>query len=166
MKAKYQGDGTEDSAAATFDEWFTLGLSSGNNTGEKEFTTAALPAGAYTVLASITEKKTDGTYNTLAGTADVVRILENKQSVGKIPLTIGLVTNEYTLALKDMTMRPIEGEIVVSGSSAAWYPDEDSFDALVSAGLLACVFAIGNQQKYQKNSALFPKPQFTFFSTI
>ena len=29
-----------------------------------------------------------------------------------------------------------------------------------------CVFAIGNQQKYQKNSALFPKPQFIFFSTI
>lgn len=31
---------------------------------------------------------------------------------------------------------------------------------------LLCVFAIGNQQKYQKNSALFPKPQFIFFSTI
>lgn len=136
VKAKYQGDGTEDSAAATFDEWFTLGLSSGNNTGEKEFTTAALPAGAYTVLASITEKKTDGTYNTLAGTADVVRILENRQSAGTIPLTIGLVTNEYKLAIQDMTMRPIEGEIVVSGSRAVWYPDEDSFDALVSAGLL------------------------------
>lgn len=137
VKAKYQGDGTEDSAAATFDEWFTLGLSSGNNTGKSEFTTKALPAGAYTVLASITEKKADGTYNTLAGTADVVRILENRQSAGTIPLTIGLVTNEYTMALKDMTMRPIEGEIVVSGSSAAWYPDEGSFDALVSAGLLA-----------------------------
>ena len=136
VKAKYQGDGTEDSAAATFDEWFSVGLSSGNNTGEKEFTTAALPAGAYTVLASITEKKTDGTYDTLAGTADVVRILENKQSVGKIPLTIGLVTNEYTMALKDMTMRPIEGEIIVSGSSAVWYPDEDSFNALASTGLI------------------------------
>ena len=136
VKAKYQGDGTEDSAAATFDEWFTLGLSSGNNTGEKEFTTAALPAGAYTVLASITEKKPDGTYDTLAGTADVVRILENRQSAGTIPLTIGLVTNEYTLALKDMTMRPIEGEIIVSGSSAVWYPDEDSFNALASTGLI------------------------------
>ena len=136
VKAKYQGDGTEDSAAATFGEWFSLGLSSGNNTGEKEFTTAALPAGAYTVLASITEKKPDGTYNTLAGTADVVRILENRQSAGTIPLTIGLVTNEYTLALKDMTMRPIEGEIIVSGSSAVWYPDEDSFNALASTGLI------------------------------
>ena len=31
---------------------------------------------------------------------------------------------------------------------------------------VVCVFAIGNQQKYQKNSALFPKSQFTFFSTI
>ena len=136
VKAKYQGDGTKDSAAATFAEWFSLGLSSGNNTGEKEFTTKALPAGAYTVLASITEKKTDGTYDTLAGTADVVRILENRQSAGTIPLTIGLVTNEYTLALKDMTMRPIEGEIIVSGSSAVWYPDEDSFNALASTGLI------------------------------
>lgn len=36
---------------------------------------------------------------------------------------------------------------------------------LLQHGLL-CVFAIGNQQKYQKNSALFPKPQFIFFSTI
>lgn len=35
-----------------------------------------------------------------------------------------------------------------------------------NAGFPVCVFAIGNQQKYQKNSALFPKPQFTFFSTI
>ena len=136
VKAKYQGDGTKDSAAATFAEWFSLGLSSGNNTGEKEFTTKALPAGAYTVLASITEKKADGTYDTLAGTADVVRILENRQSAGTIPLTIGLVTNEYTLALKDMTMRPIEGEIIVSGSSAVWYPDEDSFNALASTGLI------------------------------
>ena len=136
VKAKYQGDGTEDSAAATFDGWFTLGLSSGNNTGKSEFTTKALPAGAYTVLASITEKKPDGTYDTLAGTADVVRILENRQSAGTIPLTIGLVTNEYTLALKDMTMRPIEGEIIVSGSSAVWYPDEDSFNALASTGLI------------------------------
>ena len=35
-----------------------------------------------------------------------------------------------------------------------------------AAKWVQCVFAIGNQQKYQKNSALFPKPQFTFFSTI
>lgn len=38
---------------------------------------------------------------------------------------------------------------------------EDAYPAMEM-----CVFAIGNQQKYQKNSALFPKPQFTFFSTI
>ena len=37
VKAKYQGDGTEDSAATEFDAWFSLGLSSGNNTGKSEF---------------------------------------------------------------------------------------------------------------------------------
>ena len=41
--------------------------------------------------------------------------------------------------------------------------DSDRSEPYVLRG---CVFAIGNQQKYQKNSALFPKPQFIFFSTI
>ena len=131
IKAKYQGDGTADSVAAGFTTWKEEALTAATNIGSYAYTSDPLPAGSYTVLASLTEGG-----KTIAGTADVVRILENRQSIGDIPLTIGLVTNEYKLAIQDMTMRPIEGEIVVSGSSAVWYPDEGSFDALASAGLI------------------------------
>jgi len=53
-----------------------------------------------------------------------------------------------------------------SGSADHWPAQAFGFLLQSTRWVQTCVFAIGNQQKYQKNSALFPKPQFTFFSTI
>jgi hypothetical protein len=59
----------------------------------------------------------------------------------------------------------VEAELQVAGDEME-REDGGQVSLRGDDGVHLCVFAIGNQQKYQKNSALFPKPQFTFFSTI
>ena len=144
VKARYLGDGTSGSAATEFSSWLDMTIDDEQNTGSYEFTTSPLPAGSYTVIASVQEQQEDESWKTVAGTADILRVVETKPTSGVIPLTIGYVSPEYSKAvsftLTDNTMAPIEGTIEISrdGTSGKgiWYPTEDSFNTLVERGIV------------------------------
>ena len=144
VKARYLGDGTSGSAATEFSSWLDMTIDDKQNTGSYEFTTSPLPAGSYTVIASVQEQQEDESWKTVAGTADILRVVETKPTSGVIPLTIGYVSPEYSKAgsftLTDNTMAPIEGTIEISRSwnlgKGIWYPTEDSFNMLVERGIV------------------------------
>ena len=144
VKARYLGDGTSGSAATEFSSWLDMTIDDEQNTGSYEFTTSPLPAGSYTVIASVQEQQEDESWKTVAGTADILRVVETKPTSGVIPLTIGYVSPEYSKAvsftLTDNTMAPIEGTIEISRNGTSgkgiWYPTEDSFNTLVERGIV------------------------------
>lgn len=144
VKARYLGDGTSGSAATEFSSWLDMTIDDEQNTGSYEFTTSPLPAGSYTVIASVQEQQEDESWKTVAGTADILRVVETKPTSGVIPLTIGYVSPEYSKAgsftLTDNTMAPIEGTIEISSDGTSgkgiWYPTEDSFNTLVERGIV------------------------------
>ena len=144
VKARYLGDGTSGSAATEFSSWLDMTIDDKQNTGSYEFTTSPLPAGSYTVIASVQEQQEDESWKTVAGTADILRVVETKPTSGVIPLTIGYVSPEYSKAgsftLTDNTMAPIEGTIEISSDGTSgkgiWYPTEDSFNTLVERGIV------------------------------
>lgn len=142
VKARYLGDGTSGSAATEFSSWLDMTIDDKQNTGSYEFTTSPLPAGSYTVIASVQEPQEDESWKTVAGTADILRVVETKPTSGVIPITIGYVSPEYSKAftLTDNTMAPIEGTIEISRSwnlgKGIWYPTEDSFNMLVERGIV------------------------------
>lgn len=79
-----------------------------------------LPAGSYVVNALLYE---DNTKNRLiAGTADAMRIVDNKITNGTLSLTIGNISTDYNLNIDDQTMAPIEGTLSVQTRE----PDIDS----------------------------------------
>ncbi len=144
VKARYLGDGTSGSAATEFSSWLDMTIDDKQNTGSYEFTTSPLPAGSYTVIASVQEQQEDESWKTVAGTADILRVVETKPTSGVIPITIGYVSPEYSKAgsftLTDNTMAPIEGTIEISSDGTSgkgiWYPTEDSFNTLVERGIV------------------------------
>ena len=144
VKTRYLGDGTSGSAATEFSSWLDMTIDDEQNTGSYEFTTSPLPAGSYTVIASVQEQQEDESWKTVAGTADILRVVETKPTSGVIPLTIGYVSPEYSKAvsftLTDNTMAPIEGTIEISRNGTSgkgiWYPTEDSFNTLVERGIV------------------------------
>ena len=81
-----------------------------------------------------------------------------------LELMEGLDYNGFDSSLKrDASVDPKDMAIIIVYSYMMGHTSSRSIERLCRRD---CVFAIGNQHKYQKNSALFPKPQFTFFSTI
>lgn len=108
-----------------------------------------LDAGSYIVQILLKEnisKPETPNWVVQAGTADAMRIIDNKITKGNITLTIGKIDTEYDITFDDRTGTPLDGQIIASTPFTKtsvkgvvdWYPTVESFDGLVDRGIVTC----------------------------
>lgn len=108
-----------------------------------------LDAGSYIVQILLKEnisKTATPNWVVQAGTADAMRIIDNKVTKGNITLTIGKIDTEYDITFDDRTGTPLDGQIIASTPFTKtsvkgvvdWYPTVESFDGLVNRGVVTC----------------------------